>query len=134
EVGCELYLIDAGWYRGSSKGWHETAGDWYAGEHLPNGLEPIFAYARQKGLLYGLWVEIERIGEKSGVYQEHPDWVLTRYGKPVERGPLDVTKPEVAEWMEAEIVRIIERYDLDLYRLDYNINIWEGGQTERDGF
>jgi alpha-galactosidase len=134
EVGCELYLIDAGWYRDSAQSWHDTVGDWYAGDHLAHGLEPVFAYARSKGLLYGLWVEIERISSGSQAMKDHPDWVLSRYGKPIERAPLDLTNPEAAAWVESEIIRIIETYDLDLFRLDYNINIWEGGQNERHGF
>ena len=92
-------------------------GDWYAGAWLPNDLNPVREYARQKGLLFGLWVEIESIGSASKLRQEHPDWVLTRNGKPVAGGRLlDVANPAVAAWMESEIARIIKKYDLDLFR------------------
>jgi alpha-galactosidase len=36
--------------------------------------------------------------------------------------------------MESEIARIIKKYDLDLFRLDYNTTIEEGGNRARDGF
>jgi alpha-galactosidase len=47
---------------------------------------------------------------------------------------LDLTKPHVAEWFEAEINRVVEEFDLDLFRLDYNIDAWEGGHAPRAGF
>ena len=82
-----------------------------------------------------MWVEIESIGSASHLRQQHPDWILTRDGKPVANGrQLDVSNPAVAAWMESEISRIIKKYDLDLFRLDYNTTVEEGGNHLRDGF
>ncbi len=133
EIGCELFEVDAGWFGDKNIGWGDTVGDWHTGNRLPNGLEPVFQYARKKGLLYGLWVEPERIGMASKIYKKHPDWVITRYGVPG-NGELDLTKPEVASWVESEIVRLIRHYDLDLFRLDYNVSVFEGGQRSHEGF
>jgi alpha-galactosidase len=36
--------------------------------------------------------------------------------------------------MESEIVRIIKKYDLDMFRIDYNTTIYEGGNRVKDGF
>ncbi len=86
-------------------------------------------------MLFGLWVEIESIGSASKLRKEHPEWVLTRNGKPVAEGrQLDVSNPAVAAWMESEIARIIKKYDLDLFRIDYNTTVEEGGNHVRDGF
>jgi len=133
DIGCELFIVDAGWYGAERKNWYNTVGDWFPGSWLPNGLEPARKYARRRGLLFGLWVEIECAGDRSNLLKEHPDWILKRDGEPVPRA-LDLTRPEVASWVESEIVRLIERYDLDLFRLDYNINVYEAGQTMRDGY
>ena len=135
DVGAEMFVIDAGWYGPEPNRWGPNVGDWYAGAWLPNDLNPVREYARQKGLLFGLWVEIESIGSASKLRQEHPDWVLTRNGKPVAGGrQLDVANPAVAAWMESEIARIIKKYDLDLFRIDYNTTVEEGGNRVRDGF
>ena len=135
DVGAEMFVIDAGWYGPEPNRWAPNVGDWYAGAWLPNDLNPVREYARQKGLLFGLWVEIESIGSASKLRQEHPDWVLTRNGQPVANGrSLDVANPVVAAWMESEIARIIKKYDLDLFRLDYNSTAEEGGNRVRDGF
>jgi alpha-galactosidase len=36
--------------------------------------------------------------------------------------------------MESEIARVIKKYDLDLFRIDYNSSAEEGGNRVRDGF
>ncbi len=128
-IGSEVFIIDAGWW--------DTPGDWVPSPtRFPNGLEPIVEYTHKKGLLFGLYVEIERVnawnvGNDAGsskVAREHPDWI----------GPkavLNLTKPEVAAYVESELSRIIERYKLDLYRLDYNpMPTNEGPSTKREGF
>ena len=135
DAGAEMFVIDAGWYGPEPNHWDANVGDWYAGAWLPHDLNPIREHARQKGLLFGLWVEIESIGSASKLRQQHPDWVLTRDGKPVAGGrQLDVSNPAVAAWMESEISRIIKKYDLDLFRIDYNTTAEEGGNRLRDGF
>jgi alpha-galactosidase len=45
-----------------------------------------------------------------------------------------MSNPAVAEWMESEIARIIQRYDLDMFRIDYNSTVNEGGNHIKDGF
>lgn len=135
EVGAELFMIDAGWYGPEPNRWAQNVGDWYAGEWLPHDITPVREYARKKGLLFGLWVEIESVGSAATLRKKHPDWVLTRNGQPVANGrQLDVANPEVAAWMESEIARIIQRYDLDMFRIDYNTTVEEGGNRVKDGF
>ncbi len=135
EIGAEIFMIDAGWYGPEPNRWADNVGDWYAGAWLPNDLHPLVRHAHDKGLLFGLWVEIESIGASSMLLKEHPDWVLTRNGEPVGKGRhLDVANPAVAGWMEAELVRIIAQYGLDVFRLDYNTHVYEGGNRLRDGF
>jgi alpha-galactosidase len=132
EVGAELFMVDAGWYADANTPWYETSGDWQVGNRLPNGLEPVFDLARSRGLLCGLWVEIESAGKASKLAAAHPDWFISRYGKAQER-ILDLAKPEVRQYVEDNIVRLIERYRLDMFRLDYNLDAREGGFNERDG-
>jgi alpha-galactosidase len=134
-VGAEVFVVDAGWFGPEPNNWGENVGDWYAGAWLPNGLEPVASYAHLRGLRFGLWVEIESIGRASRLRQAHPDWVLTRDGEPIAGGrALDLTKPGVAAWIESEIVRLIRQYDLDLFRLDYNTTVLEGGNRVHAGF
>jgi len=134
-IGADTFVIDAGWYGPEPNNWARNVGDWHAGAWLPNDLNPVRNYAREKGMLFGLWVEIEGVGSVANLRKQHPDWVLTRNGTPVANGrQLDFANPEVAVWAESEIARIITKYDLDLYRIDYNNSVEEGGNRMKDGF
>ena len=132
DVGAEMFIVDAGWYGKKGQPWGVT-GYWKCGERLPNGLKPAFDYARSRGLKRGLWCWIEAASEESTIIQQHPDWLLQRDGHRL-NNMLDLTNPEVAAWVEQEIVRIIEEHDLDLFRLDYNAAPGEGGYTRRHGY
>ena len=135
DIGAETFFIDAGWYGPEPNLWYQNVGDWYAGAWLPNDIQPIREYARKKGMRFGLWVEIEGAGAASKLRKEHPDWILTRNGQPFANGRhLDVGNPVVVKWMESEIARIIRKYDLDVFRIDYNMSVEEDGNHERDGF
>jgi alpha-galactosidase len=81
ESGAEMFVIDAGWFGPEPNNWGANVGDWYAGAWLPHDVNPIREHARQKGLLFGLWVEIESVGSASHLRQQHPDWVLRDHAK-----------------------------------------------------
>lgn len=135
DVGAELFTIDAGWYGDVGSNWTDLVGDWKVGSRLPHGLEPVFDYAREKGLLCGLWIDIERIGLDSELRKQHPDWVIRLHGASGDRTALDFTKPEVVNFAEDTLVSLIDRYKLDVLRLDYNTDIGRAGaQDNRLGF
>jgi len=130
-----LTFIDAGWYGPEPNHWYDNTGDRYAGAWLPNDVGPIREYARKKGMRFGLWVEIEAAGAASKLRNGHPEWILTRNGQPIANGRhLDVGNPVVAKWMESEMARIIRKYDLDVFRIDYNMSVEEDGNQVHGGF
>jgi alpha-galactosidase len=133
EVGADVFTVDACWNGAMGEHWGLTTGDWYTTGRLPNGLEPIFDYARSKGLLCGLWCWIEAGHKESKLIKAHPNWLIERDGMTM-NNQLDLAKPEVAKWVEDEIVRLVERYQLDLFRIDYNESSGEGGYNSRHGF
>ncbi len=132
-VGAELFVIDAGWYADKDSNWWDTVGDWKPGNRLPHGFKPIRDHMRRNGLLFGLWVDAERIGTLSKAHKEHPEFLVKKDGQAT-NSDLDLSKPEAAKWMEEQIIRIVEDYELDLFRLDYNTALWEGGQNSRYGY
>jgi len=124
-VGAELFIVDAGWW--------DIYGDWTPSTtRFPHGLEPVVDYAHKKGLLFGLYAEVEGArGDwtRCQMCKEHPDWFLQNY-----KNILDLTKPEVAARVESQLSQMIEQYKLDLYRHDYNTPFTgELGQRQRDG-
>lgn len=143
-VGAETLIIDAGWYcpPGTAvKEWWRRVGDWYPHPDLyPNGIEEIRDYIHEKGLLFGLWFDLERIGPVSEAAKAHPEWFSKCYEKDKTSTQLNMAIPEAAAWAEAELSRAIEEYKIDLFRLDYNVTgadiqvRYEGENGTENGF
>lgn len=137
DAGAEVFLIDASWYTPPHGSWHATVGDWQVSlERFPGGLKPFRDYVHGKGMKFGLWMDGERVGPESRIAKERPEWLAKPYGDGGGLGGMiDLTKPEVAGWMENEIDRLIVEHELDLFRLDYNVgNIGAGGYSEQSGY
>ena len=125
QMGAEVFIVDAGWACppaqpiewGAYNGVNEPNPERY-----PNGLAEISDCCRELGMKFAMWVEIERLGEKCGVFKEHPEWIAKNVYGGKNGGYIDLTVPEAACWAERELSRIIEEYGLDLLRVDYNVS------------
>lgn len=125
EMGCEVFIIDAGWQNPPHR---ET--EWGAingvnrpdPERYPNGISEISDYCHSKGMKFAMWVEIERLGEWAPAFKEHPEWrICNTYGEQ-SMGYIDFTNPEAAKWAEDELARMIAEYKFDMLRVDYNVD------------
>lgn len=126
EMGAELFIMDAGWLK--------TAGTWEVVlERFPDGLDPLIDYVHKKGMLFGLYAELEKAHVGSKTYEAHPEWFKWYEGRhPI----IDLSIPEAAQWWEAEFCRLVEDFRLDLFRIDFNIpsmTPFEGLAIARDG-
>lgn len=125
KVGAEALIIDAGWYcppKTAVEQWWSRAGDWYPDkDRYPNGIAEIRDYIHSKGLLFGLWLDLERIGNKSQIFKKHPEWAAKCFVNGLENSQLDMSNDDAAKWAESELCRVIEEYKIDIFRLDYNI-------------
>ncbi len=137
DIGAEVFFIDASWYAPPGGNWWSTVGDWQVDRtRFPEGIEPFRKRVHEKGMLFGLWMDAERIGAESRVRKEHPAWEAATYdGEQRLGGMLDLTSPDVARWMEEQIARVIETNRLEFFRLDYNVmGSGMGARRVRDGF
>lgn len=122
-VGAEALIIDAEWYcpPGKEGEWFDRAGDWeYDRELYPNGIVEIRDYIHGKGLLFGMWLDAERIGKSSEMFALHPEWIAKLYHGKV-TSLIDMTNPEACAWAERQVEHLINDYKIDIFRLDYNI-------------
>jgi alpha-galactosidase len=134
-LGAEVFFIDASWYAPARSHWWDTVGDWEVGSRFPRGLAPFRGRAHALGMKFGLWMEAERFARSARNLADHPDFVAQLYTGEQSRGHLDLTRPQVAAWMEREIARVISEHQLDFFRLDYNVgSLGFGFQNEHDGF
>ena len=99
-LGCELFVLDDGWFAGRDND-RAGLGDYTVNrKKLPEGLEGLSRHLKDKGLSFGLWFEPESVNPDSDLYRAHPDWALTDGFQPVlgrNQLLLDLTKPEVRE-------------------------------------
>lgn len=72
EAGAEYFCIDCGWH---DKGeWWNGVGQWLpSAERFPEGIQYVIGYIREKGLIPGLWLELEVMGVKSPKLAETDD-------------------------------------------------------------
>ncbi len=129
--GSEIFFIDAAWYgpEGCEDKWLYLNGDWFPDVcRYQMGIDGIRGYCHKKGLKFGLWMEPERLGRDSKTFSEIGEKIGTRGYDEKLRGGIngggcivDVSKPEGAKWIEETLVKFIEFYKLDFFRLDFNV-------------
>lgn len=136
EAGCENFCIDAGWY---AKGfWWDAVGEWKESrERFPNGMKEVTDYIRSKGMVPGVWLEIEVMGIHSPVLDSiaKDDWFFVRHGKRVfdrSRYQLDFRNPEVITYVNGVIDRIVSEYGVGYIKMDYNIESGIGTELNAD--
>jgi alpha-galactosidase len=109
-LGAELFIVDAGWW--------DIYGEWTPSpDRFPHGLAPIADYIHSKGMLFGLYNEVQ--GGRgdwthSAMYKQHPDWFIPPYAL------IDMTNPEAVDFVHQQIRKMVQDYKVDLFRLDYN--------------
>ena len=137
EVGAEYYCMDAGWY--ADGGWWETVGEWLPCEwRFPNGIKRVFDYVREKGMIPGIWVEIEVMGIHCPLAEVFEDeCFFMRHGKRIidhGRYQLDFRHPRVRKHATDVIDRLIAEYGVGYLKMDYNIEPGMGTEVDADSF
>ncbi len=119
DIGCEVFVIDAGWYGAGDKDWCGTVGDWReATTRAFYGKMKEFAEeVRAAGLGFGVWMEPERLADGVPVLVEHPEWFIRSISG--QHYP-DMENPAVYEYTRNEISRLVDTYKLVWMKIDFN--------------
>ena len=133
--GCEYFVIDAGWY--TDENWWYKVGEWKPSEkRFPGGLQEVTGFIRSKGMIPGLWLEIETMGTQCPLADQVPrEWFFRRHGEVAldrDRYHLDFRNPEVRAYTRDVIDRLIRDYGIGYFKIDYNINAFYGTDREAD--
>ena len=137
ETGAEYYCMDAGWYADGT--WWETVGEWQPCEwRFPNGIKKIFDYIRSKGMIPGIWLEIEVMGINCPLADKFEDeCFFMRHGKRVidhGRYQFDFRNERVREYANSVIDRLVNEYGAGYIKMDYNIDAGVGTEFDSDSF
>ncbi|MBA3709339.1 MAG: alpha-galactosidase [Planctomycetes bacterium] len=135
DVGCEYFCIDCGWYADGS--WWDGVGEWLpSARRFPTGIEVPLQRIRDRGMIPGLWLELEVMGIRCPLADRVPDaWFFLRHGKRIidhTRYQLDFRNPEVRAHADAVIARVVGDYGVGYIKMDYNINAGIGTEHQAD--
>jgi alpha-galactosidase len=128
-AGCKYYCIDCGWY--SDGEWWDGVGEWLpSARRFPGGIKEPIDYIRKKGMIPGLWLELEVMGIECPLAKQVPSsWFFQRNGRPVidhSRYQLDFRNSEVIRFADDVIGRLVNDYGVGYIKMDYNINAGVG--------
>ncbi len=134
-VGSKYFCIDCGWYDDGP--WWDGVGEWLPAKgRFPNGIRELLDYIRSKGMIPGLWLELEVMGIKCPMAGKvSKDWFFQRYGEPIideSRYQLDYRNPEVRDYATAVVRRLVEDYGVGYIKMDYNIDPGVGTDLNAD--
>jgi alpha-galactosidase len=133
KAGFDYYVIDAGWYSEINENWGETVGMWKPGKtRWPNGIKEVLDSIKKKGMIPGLWLEIECAGINSPLKNKPDNWFFMHHGKRVEsrtRYFLDFRNQEVINHANEVVERIVNEYGAGYIKMDYNRTALMGTET-----
>lgn len=137
EVGSEYFCIDAGWY--DEGYWWDGVGEWYpSNKRFPGGIREVLEAIRERGMIPGLWLELEVMGIKCKLAGELPDeCFFLRHGRRVHdrsRYQLDFRHPQVIRHVTGVIDRLVSEYGVGYIKMDYNIEPGIGTEVSADSF
>ena len=133
KLGVEMLVMDDGWF-GNRFDDNRALGDWYVNEEkLPGGLERLVREVNKLGMKFGIWLEPEMISPDSDLYRAHPDWAIQIPGrKPgLARNQLvlDLTRPEVVEYVWGRIRAILDSANIEYVKWDMNRQLSDVGSA-----
>ena len=128
-LGIAMFVLDDGWF-GHRDDDTTSLGDWFVDKtKFLQGIGHFSAQVHQLGMKFGLWFEPEMISYDSALYRAHPEWVIAAPQATPTPGRhqyvLDMTRPEVIDYLYDHMSQLIETAHLDYIKWDMNRHITE---------
>ena len=126
-LGVDMLVLDDGWF-GKRDDDCSGLGDWFVNEKkLCGGLGSLAEKIKKMGMKFGLWFEPEMVSEDSELYRSHPEWAMRIPSRKPIRSRyqlvLDMTNPEVREYLFNSISKILRSADISYVKWDMNRSI-----------
>ena len=120
DLGVKSIITDAGWFIG---GWPNGAGNWTPDpEKYPGGMGPVAKAALDRGGIYGLWFEPERVVAGTPIHKEHPEWVLSAHDGPNGTYLFNMGNPDARKYFFNIVKGFMDLPGFEVYRQDFNMD------------
>lgn len=123
-AGIEVVVLDAGWFGLPSRHsyWYQLRGGWdhRNAERFPSGLKRIGEAIRNLGIEFGIWLEVEALGESSQLAQTRPDFAAQRSGQNL--GYVCLANPDAREWAHSIARNLINECGATWLKMDFNVD------------
>jgi alpha-galactosidase len=107
-------------------GYQVAFGDWRTVADGFDDMRVLRDAVADAGHTPGLWLAPFYVQADSLLAQEHPEWLLTRDGTPVDAGArhgpmyaLDTTHPGVESWLRETFATVVDDWGFDYLKLDF---------------
>jgi alpha-galactosidase len=122
-TAVKYLVIDAGWYKTEGADWYNCHGDWAPSARLfPDGLAATAAAIRRRGLIPGIWFEVETVGDASTAFSL-ADHLLTRDGIPITVGCRrfwNLNDPAAIDYLAQRVIGTLRDCGFGYLKVDYN--------------
>ncbi|WP_435159185.1 alpha-galactosidase [Haladaptatus sp. DFWS20] len=107
-------------------GYQTAFGDWRTLDEGFDDIGELVTAVRAADYTPGLWLAPFYVQSNSSLAADHPDWLVTRDGDPVDAGPrhgpmyaLDTTHPEAERWLRETFETIVSEWRFEYCKLDF---------------
>ena len=123
EIGCELFCIDAGWQKPLGKN-ERDLGNWqWQDERFGGyGFKGIIDYIKSKGMIAGVWLELNSVHTSSILYNQYSKFLLKRnceYAGSSDTLQIDFRANAVIEFM-TDVIDRLYKVGVRYIKNDYN--------------
>ena len=118
ELGCEYFVIDAGWFGRDGKGWWESRGDWQEKKDsaFRGRMREVSDMVREAGMHFGFWLEIECAHPDSAIFAAHPEQFIIKNGNAFLNFACDAARERILD----TVCGLIDQYDARFIKFDFN--------------
>ncbi len=124
DVGADLLVLDDGWFMNRNDD-TTSLGDWIpCAEKFPRGLKALTDEVNELGMRFGIWLEPEMVSRESSLYRDHPEWVLSVPGRPIQLGRnqmvLDFSRAAVVDHVFQVLSNLLNSCNIEYVKWDMN--------------
>ena len=126
--GIQYLVMDSGWY-GDCGNWWEYRGDWSVNrKRFPNGLKELADHIKKRGMIPGIWFELEVANSKAPIYEDE-ELFVKKDGVPLNVGGarfLDMESRRARDFLRKNVIDNLKENGFGYIKIDYNDTLGAG--------